>query len=981
LTSARDQQIRALYGAALERRPEERAAFVEAVTGGDAELRGAVEQLLSRHPATAVGATDAASGDVAPDVPTGTMLGHYRIDGVLGSGGMGIVYRATDTKLGRRVAIKFLSVPVADVEARRRFRREAETASALNHPHIVTVYDVGEHEGRQFIVSELVDGGTLEDWAATAKHSWRQCTELLTGVADALAAAHAAGVLHRDVKPGNILIDANGYAKLADFGLAKLFGVAAERSDSTRTRLGVVVGTVAYMSPEQAAGQPLDARSDVFSFGIVLYELLAGRRPFDGANDLDVSTAIAHAAAPPLPGTVPELLRFAVDKALEKEPADRYQTMQDLVADLRRATRKSGVGAAIAPPAPPRRTPWPWLGGGAIGIALTGAIAVGASHWLQTPAAPIARVQFTIAAPGYQLRGLAVSPDGKQIAFTRTVNGTRQVWLRPIDGLEAHPLAGTENASDTFWSPDSRYIAFAADGKLKKLDVSGGAALTIVDPLTMNGGTWGRDGTILYNQTYSVLGLVSDSGRSGTWPPNAQPNDGPRVLPHMLPDGDHLLYVSPWPTLLSPGRALFVGSLSKGDSRRLADLSVGDPVIPSSATNTTIAYANGFLLYLLVGNGGTLFALPFDADAVAVRGPPVPVAERVAEFSVSATGVLAYYELPPGLAPGGDAVPRAARRLVWLDRRGERVGQIDTPESYNAPVLAADGRRVALGAPFENRLPDVWTIDAERGTRLRVTLDDAVDSDPVWSRDGTRLVFTSGRKGLAGLPSALYEHAANGTGGDRLLFAGDSGELVLPFDWSADGRLVVFGRGRFVNLRDQFDLWTLDLTGEPVARPLLESRSRKGPARVSPNGRWIAYLTNESGADEVVVQPFPDVGGGKWQVSTHGGSEPKWRADGRELFYLAPNGDLMAVDVDTTGTTFTSGAPRRLFATGIIPDDIRFAATSRLDYYYDAAPDGEKFLINERVPAEAGAPGRGDAQEPAERPIKVIVNWAAGLRR
>jgi eukaryotic-like serine/threonine-protein kinase len=718
----------------------------------------------------------------------------------------------------------------------------------------------------------------------------------------------------------------------------------------------------------------------VFSFGIVLYELLAGRRPFDGANDLELSTAIAHAAAPPLPDTVPELLRFAVDKALEKEPADRYQTMQDLVADLRRATRKSGAGAALAPPTPRLAARWPWLGGAAIGIALVGAIGAGALHWLRTPAAPAARVQFTIAAPGYQLGGLAVSPDGREIAFSRATNGTRQTWLRPTDGLEAHVLAGAENAQSPFWSPDSRYFAFIADGKLKKLDTNGGAALTIAEP-AMAGATWGSDGTILYQQTPTIFGLVSANGRAGTWPPNAQPNDAPRVLPYMLPDGDHFVYVSPWPTLLSPGRALFVGSLSKGDSRRLTDLSVGDPVVSSRDMWTAVAYANGFLLYLLVGNGGTLFALPFDTDALAVRGAPVPVAERVAEFSVSANGVLAYYELRPGLAPGGDVAPAPARRLVWLDLHGEHVGQIDAPESYRAPVLSADGRRVALHAPVENRLPDVWTIDAERGTRLRVTLDDAMDGYPVWSRDGARLVFTSGRNGLPALTSALYERAANGTGSERLLYAGDKDELLVPFDWSADGQLVVFGRSRLVNWPDQFDLWTLDLTGEPVARPLLESPSRKGPARLSPNGRWIAYLTNETGADEIVVQPFPDVGGGKWQVSAHGGSEPKWRIDGRELYYLAANGDLMAADVDTTGQTFTSGAPHRLFATGIMPAAIQFAARFQLDYYYDVAGDGERFLINERVPGEPGAPARDDAQPPTERPIKVIVNWTAGLTR
>jgi Tol biopolymer transport system component len=953
--------------------------LVAALTGDDAQLREAVERLLNQHDATAIGASSASPEGAASDLPKGTLLGHYRIDGVLGSGGVGIVYRATDTKLGRPVAIKFLSAAVADAEARRRFRREAETASALAHPHIVTVYDVGEYDARQYIVSELVDGGTLEDWAAAAKRGWRQSVELLTGVADALAVAHAAGVLHRDVKPGNILIDTNGYAKLADFGLAKLVGAGATGTDSGRTQLGVVMGTVAYMSPEQAAGQPLDGRSDVFSFGIVLYELLAGRRPFEGANDLEVFKGIAHAPAPPLPDTVPELLRFAVDKALEKEPDDRYQTMQDLVADLRRVTRKSGSKAAIAskPPSRPRRTAW--LGGAAVGIVLAGAAAVAGLHLWQAPPEPVARMQFGIAAPGYRLGGLAVSPDGKQIAYTSTANGVRQIWLRPIDGLEAHVLAGTENAEAPFWSPDSRSLAFTVEHKLKRLDTKGGAPLTIVESIAFPGGAWGRDGTILYAATPTVFGLVSANGRTNTWPLEPTANDLPRVLPNVLPDGDHVIYVSPWPTLVSSGRSLFVGSLAKGDSRRLADLTVGDPVVKMQDMSTSVAYASGFLLYLLVGNGGTLMAQRFDADALAVRGDPVPVAEHVAEFSVSAAGILAYYELEPGLSPGGGAPATGARHLVWHERNGARLGQIDAPPSYATPVLSPDGRSVALAAQVENRSLDIWTIDTERGTRSRLTLDDAADASPAWSRDGTRLAFTSGRKGLPLLPSALYQRAANGTGADELLLAGDSTEVLAPFDWSPDGRLLVFGRGRFISRLEQFDLWTVETTGEHAARPLVESRSRKGPARLAPNGRWIAYLTNESGADEIVVQPFPDIGQGKWQVSIHGGLEPKWRADGHELFYLAPNADLMAVDVDTTGATFTIGTPHRLFATGIAPADFR--VTDAPNYFYDAAPDGARFLLSERVPAEAGTPERNEAPAVAERPIKVIVNWTSGLQR
>jgi serine/threonine protein kinase/Tol biopolymer transport system component len=912
------------------------------------------------------------------DLTAGTRLGHYRVDAPLGHGGSGIVYRGWDTKLERPVAIKFLISAVADEDAQRRFKQEAATASSLRHPHIVTVYDVGEHDGRQYIVSELVEGGTLEDWARAAKRSWRQCIDLVTGVADALAAAHSAGVLHRDVKPGNILIDSNGYAKLADFGLAKLArgwnDARGARADSQHTRAGLVVGTVAYMSPEQATGQPLDARSDVFSFGIVLYELLAGRRPFDAANDLELLKAIAHATPAPLPEQVPELLRNAVDKALEKEPADRYQTMQDLVADLRRATRKTGAQPSLATPAKRRHARVAWLiGEAAVFMAVGGAAVFGALRWLEKPAVQAKRMQFTIPAPGYQINGLAISPDGTRIAYVSNASGMRQIWLRPIDSLDAHVLAGTEGATAVFWSPDSRYVAFGAEGKLKKLDVNGGPAQTIADQQRgLYGGTWSPSGTILYNATVKTFGVAPTSGgNKRSWPTQPKDDDAPRVLPEKLPDGDHFLYVSPAMPLGSSGRTLLVGSLATGESSRLADFPVGDDFVPGNLTATTIAYADGYVLYLLSGNGGTLSALPFDATALAVRGAPVPVAEHVAEFSVSATGVLVYRELE---LPTTVAAP-PQHRLVWVDRHGEPVAEVPAPAGYRLPSLSPDGRRIALRVPGQNGLGDVWTIDAENGAPTRITFDDAEDGAPIWSPDGTQLAFNSGRKAtLARMPTALYRRAANGAGADELLFAAGDSATVAPIGWSSDGRLLLFARNELL-AQERVDVWALELNGERTARPIIESPARKGPARLSPNGRWLAYGTDETKVVEVVAQPFPDVARGKWQISKGGGSQPRWRGDGRELYYLALNGDLMAVDVDTTSDVLTTGAPHKLFATGAPPN-----TNVVVDYDFDAAPDGQRFLLN-LVASGKPAQASTDTAAAADLPLHVIVNWTAGLRR
>jgi len=952
----------------------ERASLVAELTGDDVQLRQSVELLLSNHDATELGARVAAGSAAGAELAAGTVFDHYRIDAVLGRGGMGVVYRATDTKLNRPVAIKFLAAAVTNAEERRRFKQEAETTSGLNHPHIVTVYDVGEHDGQQYIVSELIDGGTLDDWSRVARRrTWRQSVELVVGVADALAAAHAAGVLHRDVKPGNILIDGNGYAKLADFGLAKLVDsgkrdLAGPVDASHHTRVGVVVGTIAYMSPEQATGQPLDARSDIFSFAIVLYELLAGRRPFEADNDLEVLKSIAHASPPPLPETVPEPLRAILDKALEKAPADRYQTMQDLVVDLRRLARQQpGSQSATSSAAERRRARVMSVVATGLAVALVAALVPVALYFLRPPPAPAPQIRLEMPVAGYAPYGLAISPDGERVAYAAVVNGVRRIWIRPLGAPTAHVLVGTEGAVAVFWSPDNRRLAFVADGKLQSIDVSGGSATAIADFTSpfATAGAWARDGTILFSMTNPkgkgvALGRVPSVGGTPTLviSPDIAGGEMGLLEPTMLPDGKHFLFASGHPT--SDERGVHVGSLATPDRVSLFSFH------PNALTK--VAYAAGFLFY---SRDATLVAQPFDADGLVVRGEAVPIAENVAEYSVAANA-LVYRTASTG--PTNDA-PALPRRLIWFDRTGQRLGEVDAPPSYRLPVLSPDGRRVSLSVARKSGFSDIWTIDTERGGNTPLTSDDATDDFTAWSPDGARIAFNSGRDHVLAIASSIYERAANGTGSDELLISGAGDEYLVPFDWSRDGRLLVFGRASTATAAHRFDLWVLEMSGEHRASPLIESSFIKIEAKLSPDGRWIAYATNESNRLEIVVQPFPEIERGKWPVSTRGGLEPHWRADGRELFYLDPDGVVMAVDVQAAGDVFEPGPPRPLFKTGlkmIGPGD-------DTDYLYNVTADGQRFLINERVAADPTSSSAPAAPETTS--LNVIVNWKAGLDR
>jgi serine/threonine protein kinase/Tol biopolymer transport system component len=964
LISSRDQQIRALLRAALERPVADRASFVATLAGDDDELRTSVERLLSQHGATEVGEHVEAAN--AGELPAGAMLGQYRIEGVLGRGGMGIVYRARDLKLSRPVAIKFLAATIGDAELTRRFRQEAATASGLNHPHIVTVYDVGEHEGRQYIVSELVDGGTLEAWAGASRRSWRQIVELVTGVADGLAAAHSSGVLHRDVKPGNILIGGNGYAKLADFGLAKLVGPSNDSASSRprTTRAGLVVGTVAYMSPEQAGGQALDARSDVFSFGIVLYELLAGRRPFDGKSDLGTLEAIAHAAPEPLPDSVPELLQIALDKALEKEPADRYQTMQDFAADLRRVLRKPTPQRSADAERRGRTSRLPWLVAAGLALAL-GTLVAREIYFAQRAAPSAAQMRFTIPVPGYEVSGLAISADGTQVSYRARNGDASQLWVRPLNAVAARPIPGTDNASGAFWSPNGRYLAFHQAETLKRVDVLGGPVQRVAAafPLLV-GGAWTRDDTILFTtplegSSSPRLARVSAGGGTATPVTIAQPSTDVlfQANARMLPDGEHFLYaVIP---VATESAQIHVGSLTSDLRTPLLTLVAENPAVSNRVWN--VAYADGFLLYLL---DSTLVAHPFDTDELALRGAPIPVAQNVGEFAVSATGVLVYREwVPPDT---GDAARTA--RWPWVDRRGQEIADVEVPSAARVAALSPDGTRVALSAFNAPRLEDIWIVD-ERGARRRLINDAATDTFPVWSPDGALLAFGSGRGAITTAPSRIYARATSGAGTDELLFDVEQDEFAIPWDWSRDGG-ILFARGPALRPAELMDLWVLPPGDDSLPKPLLQSPFVKKEAAFSPNGRFVAYVTNESGRDEVVVVPFPDVHRGSWPLSTNGGAGPRWRPDGREIYYLGTDGTIMAVDVASDGDVLEYGTPRPLFATGA-------TLGRRLPgYVYFDTADGERFLINE--PALAGVALDPTAPS-AEPPITVIVNWSAGL--
>jgi eukaryotic-like serine/threonine-protein kinase len=894
----------------------------------------------------------------------GARLGPYEILSLLGTGGMGEVYRARDTRLGREVAVKVLPEEFArDPDRRRRFEGEARSASAASDPHIVTVFDVNEESGIHYLACELVDGSDLRRLLDEGALPVRKALDLAEQIASGMAAAHEKGVVHRDLKPENILLTQSGLAKIADFGLARLTQSSGEHdthlavSDGRQATAGIVMGTIGYMSPEQARGESVDFRSDQFAFGSIVYEMLAGTTAFRRGNTAETVSAILREEPEPLaaraPGT-PAPLRWIVERCLSKDPGDRYASTKDLARDLRNLrihlSEASAVSASAETPgtsggaSKKGRERLAWLLAATFFLALLASLFQASQRDREAPRA----IRFSIASPEKTQffrhpasNSLALSPNGSSLAFVAVTGGNAltggktSLWVRPLGAAAAVRLKGTEEAVSPFWSPDGRWIGFFAQGKLQKIAAAGGPPEALCDVAFGNAATWGRDGTILFAEWEGGregIHRVSADGGTPTQVTSYDRAHGERsqVWPVFLPDGSHFLYVSGAVDGPKENRSLWVGSLGSRQTHRI------------TAVDSRAGYCPPG--YLLFSRDGTLLAQRFDADALRVTGDPIPISDNVwlfratgnASFSVSENGSVVH-----------QAGPNPAR-LTWRDRSGRQAGGVGTPALFGRPRISRDGSNIAVevaDSRIGNR--DIWIYDVQRGLAKRFTASPADAVSAVWSPGGDRIAFGSGADSAVD----IYEKSINGVGSERL-FLKQKG-VQLPSDWSPDGSRIVyedFSPGRTARK----ELWVLSLTGKPEAAPLLQSPFTASSARYSPDGGWIAFVSEESGRPEIYVVSASGLGGIR-RVSASGGTLPRWEGDGKELFYLAANGDLLAIPTRTSGG-FEAGSPTILFTPNPPPED------------YDVAPDGRRFLFQERAL-------EGDV------PLTVVVNWIAELKK
>jgi len=909
---------------------------------------------------------------------TGKTLAHYQVTEKLGAGGMGEVYRARDTRLNRDVALKFLPAHFAqDPERLARFEREAQVLAQLNHQNIAAIYGF-EHDKQEclcYLVLEYVPGETLpgpvplEDLPA-----------VLAQLIAALEEAHENGIVHRDLKPANIKITPEGKLKVLDFGLAKALADEGSSNASANsptlaasalTRGGMLLGTAAYMSPEQARGKRLDKRSDIFAFGSVLYEMLTGKQAFGGETISDSLGAILLKEPDRglLPETTPAGLRRLLDRCLEKDPQRRLRDIGEARIILEETPLEEPLPPAVIPTPPPdrpgglsHRLPW--------AAAPLAALAAGLAVWLLArppkPAPrPVARLTMTLPAR-FDFRGtqLALSPDGAHLAFL--AGSPRQLYIRQMDQSEAKLVLGTEEAGGPFFSPDGRWVGFRHQSKLKKVPVTGGASITLCDtePFTF-GASWGADGTIVFaSGTTAGLSRVSAAGGKPEALTRLDKGEISHRAPQVLPGGRAVLFTAGVEGQASWDDARIVLlALDSGQKRVLAEGGTYARYVPTGGPDTPA----GHLVYW---RAGSLFAVPFDLGKLQVTGSASPILEGVfgispfghVDFGFSDIGMLAY-------TPGGPA-SQGASTLAWVDRQGKVEPIPAPPRAYGSLRLSPDGQRVAveIGAPGA-AASDIWVYEFARGTATRLTFQGR-NTEPLWTPDGKRVTFATAAEGKAGLAWV----AADGSGAVENLASLE--KPSAPFSWSPDGRILSFGLGVIADR----DIWILPAAGQPSGaptgpgerkpRPFLETRFSIYYARSSPDGRWIAYSSNESGQAQVFVQPAPGPegkaqGSGKWQISNDGGVYPRWSSSGRELFYLGGQsmfgGKLMVAAIDP-GPAFRAAVPQPLF-------DLRLAVRAA----FDVAPDGKRFLVVQ-------APGQELA---AAQPVQLnfVLEWFEEIRR
>jgi Tol biopolymer transport system component len=909
---------------------------------------------------------------------TGTRLGSYEILAPLGAGGMGEVYKGRDTRLDRTVAIKVLPEALAaDPQFRERFDREARTISRLAHPNICTLFDVGEEAGTAFLVMELLEGETLESRCAraSAKRAGLPLDEALRiaiQMADALAAAHRQGIVHRDLKPGNIFLarsaGASGapIAKLLDFGLARtapaLTVNGATRAPTTppqaMTAQGTILGTFQYMAPEQVVGGDADARTDIFAFGSVLYEMITGKKAFEGKTQTNLVAAILERDPPPLTTVqplAPPLVDSIVRKCLAKTPDDRWQTASDLGSALRwaaegaNATRSGATAVAVTP-----RTGAGRVANAAVAAAgILGAVAIGLAvggRYMSTVATPAAPVRFEMQppadvtltpAPIASAAQLALSPDGRRLAFVGARRrAASQLWIRPLDDVQAQPLPGTEGASYPFWSPDGRFIAFFAGGKLKKIDTIGGLPQVLSAAAAGRGGAWHPDGFILFvGLGNSPISRISASGGAVTAATTFDPDQAVlgQSWPQFLPDGRHFLYFQR--SSKPEHRGIHVTSLDSPSSTRILD------------SDLMAVYASGHLLFV---RDGTLFAQAFDDRTLQTSGDPVRIGDHVGYWTAG-LGYAAVTVSPSGVLAHGPRLGLTTS-LRWHDRSGASTGSPTPPAQYTTPRLSPDQKSVVVamtdGATAQ---PDLWVLGLARGTTSRLTSDPSTDWFPVWSADGGGLLFGSNRLGV----TVPFQKAVGG-GQEEPAAEGvfSAAGATSPSDMSGDGRLLLYTQ---LTLR-AYDLGVLTLTGERKASTFLGTPFNEVQGRFSPNLRWVAYASDESGRFEVYVRPFP-AASGQTQISIAGGTQPEWRRDGKELFYISADGKLTAVPVTTDGASFSAGTPRGLFDVEVPEPNPPFPTD------YAVTADGQRFIVNTVV------------DQPTRPALTVILNWTADLKK